>query len=249
MSIIANQINFNLIECKDIEQKEVRSLRKRRAQQALNNTSFDSEEASLETAFLSSQKFSDSCLKREAKDENKRYKTRDEISFLEQQLIEDPSWSRKTVQRWKKVLGMKTEQIYKWGYDRKKAITKYKQLFPESNGFKTRFSNFTKEIDSNDLNQVVGSILDSMKHYRVFTQPKAQKEKWQETDPSLETESIRFHFDDNDNVDVLNFWQKSNWWDDYSSEVIGLNEQSMKLSTNEYFDDEVYKTLNGDNYF
>lgn len=243
----SNQIELCAIDCQRTEQKQVRNLRKRRAQAPSTKLSFDDSQASLEDWSYLLQDSSSGCLKRSAKDENKRYKTRDEISFLEQQLLEDPSWSRKTVQKCKRVLGMKTEQIYKWGYDRKKSIKKYKQLFPESDGFKTRFSNFTKEIDSNDLNQVVGSILDSMKHYRVFTQQKAQKEKCQESDPSVETESIKFHFDDEE--DVLNFWHKSNSWEEDSSEVIGLNEQSLRLSTNEYFDEEIYKSFNRVNLF
>ena len=34
----------------------------------------------------------------------------------------DPNWSRDTVQYLKKTLGLKTAQIYKWGYDRKKLV-------------------------------------------------------------------------------------------------------------------------------
>ena len=37
---------------------------------------------------------------------------------------QDPSWSRETVQYLKKTLGLKTAQIYKWGYDRKKVAEK-----------------------------------------------------------------------------------------------------------------------------
>ena len=248
MSIISNKINLNSIIDDDFDHKPKRNLRKKKAEEARKKTLIENPGVYIGSTLSISEKSSTCSLKRCDKDENKRYKTRDEISFLEQQLLSDPSWSRKTVQHCKKVLGMKTEQIYKWGYDRKKAITKYKKLFPESNGFKTRFSNFNKEIDPNNLNEVVGSILDSMKHYRVFTKPKEEKEKWHETDPSLDTESVKFHFDENDDLG-FNFWQKSNWWDDYSSEVIGLNEQSLRLSTHEYFDEEVYMTLNKDNYF
>ena len=46
------------------------------------------------------------------------------MKFLEEQFARDPTWSRKTVQICKKALKLKTDQIYKWGYDRKKRIKK-----------------------------------------------------------------------------------------------------------------------------
>ena len=39
----------------------------------------------------------------------------------------DPNWTRETVQLLKKNLGLKTSQIYKWGYDRKKLTEKEKE--------------------------------------------------------------------------------------------------------------------------
>lgn len=46
-------------------------------------------------------------------------KTYDQMIVLFKYFKEDPSWGRSTVQKVKKELGMKTSQIYKWGYDQK----------------------------------------------------------------------------------------------------------------------------------
>ena len=50
-----------------------------------------------------------------------------ELKFLEDQYEKDPKWSRKTVQIWKKALNLRTDQIYKWGYDRKKKNVQQKE--------------------------------------------------------------------------------------------------------------------------
>lgn len=46
-------------------------------------------------------------------------KTYDQMVVLMRYFKHDPTWSRATVQKIKKELGMKTSQIYKWGYDQK----------------------------------------------------------------------------------------------------------------------------------
>ncbi|CAI2372061.1 unnamed protein product [Moneuplotes crassus] len=51
-----------------------------------------------------------------------RIKTSEEIEFLEEQFKKDPVWSRKTVQYCKKFLKLRTHQIYKWGFDKKKNL-------------------------------------------------------------------------------------------------------------------------------
>lgn len=51
-----------------------------------------------------------------------RIKTSEEIEFLEEQFQKDPAWSRKTVQYCKKFLKLRTHQIYKWGFDKKKNL-------------------------------------------------------------------------------------------------------------------------------
>jgi hypothetical protein len=51
---------------------------------------------------------------------NKRNrKTYDQMVVLLRHFKHDPNWTRATVQKVKKELGMKTSQIYKWGYDQK----------------------------------------------------------------------------------------------------------------------------------
>ena len=68
--------------------------------------------------------------------------------------------SRKTVQLCKRTLGIRTDQIYKWGYDCKMAMKRYSKLFPESNGIKARFSKSSKDINKNDMNDVVDNIVE-----------------------------------------------------------------------------------------
>ena len=47
--------------------------------------------------------------------------------ILNKAFNKDPSWSRETVQYLKNHLDLKTSQIYKWGYDRKKNSESEKQ--------------------------------------------------------------------------------------------------------------------------
>lgn len=51
-------------------------------------------------------------------------KTDEEVKFLEEMFQKDPKWGRKTVQICKKELNLRTDQVYKWGYDRKKLLEK-----------------------------------------------------------------------------------------------------------------------------
>ena len=48
-----------------------------------------------------------------------RKKTVEELRLLEYFLLKDPEWSRSTIVKAARVLGMTCYQIYKWGYDRK----------------------------------------------------------------------------------------------------------------------------------
>lgn len=48
--------------------------------------------------------------------------------ILNKMFKQDPTWSRTTVQYLKAKLGLKTSQIYKWGYDRKKIAEKEEKL-------------------------------------------------------------------------------------------------------------------------
>jgi hypothetical protein len=54
-----------------------------------------------------------------------RKKTFKEVAFLEQQFTKDPNWTRASVQICKKALtNLRTDQIYKWGFDKKTCLTK-----------------------------------------------------------------------------------------------------------------------------
>ena len=55
-----------------------------------------------------------------------RVKTQSEIRFLEDQFERDPTWSRETVQNCRNALNLKTQQIYKWGFDKKKQFRYHK---------------------------------------------------------------------------------------------------------------------------
>ena len=181
------------------------------------------------------------------KDENgKRYKTRDEITFLEQQLIKDPSWSRKTVQLCKRTLGIRTDQIYKWGYDRKMAMKRYLKLYPESNGMKARFVKSSKDINKNDMNDVVDNIVESMKQYKIYNQCKEENSDY-DSDSDINTQSLIFHYDETNEAQILQ--AKEIIQNEFNSDPIGLNEFSMKLNSIDWFNEELYLTLSRDNHF
>lgn len=88
-------------------------------------------------------------------------KTPQQIAFLEAEFAKDPSWSRKTVQFCKKALNLRTDQVYKWGFDKKTALAKERTSTanPLNNrelGLKTR-----KEIFMHsDLNCYVEEVIN-----------------------------------------------------------------------------------------
>ncbi|CAI2372626.1 unnamed protein product [Moneuplotes crassus] len=81
-----------------------------------------------------------------------RIKTSEEIEFLEDQFRKDPAWSRKTVQHCKKFLRLRTHQIYKWGFDKRKALRKIEQN--ES----SPMTSFNAELELNKLFPVKISV-------------------------------------------------------------------------------------------
>ena len=184
-------------------------------------------------------------------DNRKRYKTRDEITFLEQQLIKDPSWSRKTVQLWKRTLGMRTDQIYKWGYDRKMAMKRYSKLYPESNGIKARFAKASKDINNNDMNDVVDNIVESMKQYKIYNQYNEENsdnnDDDDDSDSDINTQSVIFHYDEKNETQILQKKEAIQY--EYNSEWIDLNEFSFRLNSIDPFNEELYLTLSRDNNF
>lgn len=94
-------------------------------------------------------------------------KTRFEKEFLETQFSKDPSWSRKTVQLCKTTLNMKTHQVYKWGYDRKKTLEKQQNslaLQPQNTAILSIIAmDATKRelLICRDLNSFVKSLVES----------------------------------------------------------------------------------------
>ena len=92
-----------------------------------------------------------------------RAKTENEIEFLEQQFALDPSWNRKTVQTCKRTLTLRTDQIYKWGYDRKKLVARNnrrnKKLSFIPDDLLT--SEYQKELSDHGLNGIVALLVNS----------------------------------------------------------------------------------------
>lgn len=63
---------------------------------------------------------------RKGLNDRKRKKTKEEVATLESFFENDPSWGRKTVKALKQALpNLSVDQIYKWGYDRKKLQKKH----------------------------------------------------------------------------------------------------------------------------
>lgn len=99
-----------------------------------------------------------------------RPKTEEEIDFLEQQFEKDPTWNRKTVQICKKALNLRTDQIYKWGYDKKLRLNKVQNI-PKagiSNVPYTKNVNGATRKEENDnrtgkdLNTIVADLLQKL---------------------------------------------------------------------------------------
>ncbi|CAI2372870.1 unnamed protein product [Moneuplotes crassus] len=75
-----------------------------------------------------------------------RVKTPEEIAFLEEQFAKDPSWTRKTVKHCKTILGLSTNQIYKWGFDKKNLLQRYNR--PDNNCKIGNINNRNKRTES-----------------------------------------------------------------------------------------------------
>ena len=92
-----------------------------------------------------------------------RIKSSYELQFLEEQFAKDPAWSRKTVQICKKELNLRTDQVYKWGYDKKKRLRQ--QNGKQDNHFKELMLSTQQAIKEEiiccvDLNLYVQSLID-----------------------------------------------------------------------------------------
>lgn len=95
-----------------------------------------------------------------------RSKTKHEVEFLERQFEMDPTWSRKTVQICKKALNLKTDQVYKWGYDRKKLLEKRGVMLPKrvKNRKCAKVPVNASNIITPDLNSIVDEIIKGLKN-------------------------------------------------------------------------------------
>lgn len=95
----------------------------------------------------------------------KRFRSRkdfDQMVVLNQMFKSDPSWSRTTVQYLKNKLGLKTSQIYKWGYDRKKIAEKEKLQLDDSNGLNlSTQDSYLTDNAIQDYNDAVDQIWDT----------------------------------------------------------------------------------------
>lgn len=103
-----------------------------------------------------------------------RNKTDAEVSFLESQFVQDPSWGRSTVQYCKDHLNLGTTQIYKWGFDKKKLLKKYSRTI-------TRISNGAKPSDREYFRAFFAYLRmlneKKSKKFRKSKKTKAKKDK------------------------------------------------------------------------
>ena len=76
---------------------------------------------------------------------------------------QDPEWGRETVQFLKKTLGLKTAQIYKWGYDRKKLAEKENsEEVLLSFSKRSKSDSFMTDLSIDDYNYAVLKIWESI---------------------------------------------------------------------------------------
>lgn len=93
-------------------------------------------------------------------------KSYDQMIALIRYFKQDPSWSRSTVQKVKKEIGMKTAQVYKWGYDQKLKLKEIEEQC--KNGTKTGYTNsnendtFMSDDSIQDYNEAVIGICRSV---------------------------------------------------------------------------------------
>lgn len=99
-----------------------------------------------------------------------RKKTSEEIQFLEEMFQKDPKWGRKTVQICKKTLNLNTDQVYKWGYDKKLLLKKKRQGQSDPLWNRDIANQIKKEVFlTQDLNDYVSDIVDWFKDLPCLT--------------------------------------------------------------------------------
>lgn len=97
--------------------------------------------------------------KRGRKSGLKRWKTFSEKEVLECYFVLDPNWTRKTIDYLKTIVKLSENQIYKWGYERKKKIRSQidailEENFSQNNRTEDQFSS----NDSQDYNNIVNEL-------------------------------------------------------------------------------------------
>ena len=97
--------------------------------------------------------------KRLRSDNIKRWKTFSEKEILECYFVLDPSWAKKTIVYVKDFVELSEEQIYKWGYERKRKLRKEKDAILEKE-FAQRSNEDSKESISLiiDYNMMVNDL-------------------------------------------------------------------------------------------
>lgn len=89
----------------------------------------------------------------------KRWKTFNEKEVLEWYFILDPNWTRKTIDYLKTVVRLSENQIYKWGYERKKKLRLLNDAALErSFSQNTGIEDLTASHDSQDYNNIVNEL-------------------------------------------------------------------------------------------
>lgn len=105
----------------------------------------------------------------------KKTKTLDQLMYLEKQFALDPEWSKKTISQCAKVLTLKRKQIYKWGYNKKKAVAASEQGTSKNSSLFAEFPCLLKLRDIKDMNKMVDEIDASVR------EPVTDKDEWLES--------------------------------------------------------------------
>lgn len=93
-------------------------------------------------------------------------KTPDEISYLEHEFSKDPEWTTLTVKRCARKLGLRTPQVYKWGYDVKQQIKNRRDDHSDTSPRECKIlravrRDFKHSLDeTNDLNEYIGQLVE-----------------------------------------------------------------------------------------
>lgn len=177
-------------------------------------------------------------------------KTVDQLMYLEKQFANDPSWSKKTINQWAKVLNLSRSQIYKWGYNKRNAVAAPWLATSKNSSLFVEFPCLLKLRDIKDMNKQVDEIIASVK------EPVTNKDEWlvsifKNTSNNLELndgtestssccfstrfkahsaivqerrseESIFDTFTENNDLFSISpdFNPVGNWWDEFKSEKV-----------------------------